>query len=139
MDNALYHSKKLDEPPVASNKTTIREWLERRGVAVPDGLLKVQLMKLVAEHTTTAGTSYVIDRMVLQHGHKIVQLPPYHCQYNAIEVIWAQLKGYVSKRNTFQNATLKPPIHEAIARKLERCHTTRRKTTNRRCKKRGGN
>lgn len=26
-------------------------------------------------------------------GHTVLRLPPYHCQYNAIELIWAQVKG----------------------------------------------
>lgn len=33
-------------------------------------------------------------------GHEVVRLPPYHCQYNPIELIWAQVKGKVAKNNT---------------------------------------
>ncbi|CAH4037998.1 unnamed protein product [Pieris brassicae] len=25
-------------------------------------------------------------------GHEVITLPPYHCQYNSIELIWAQVK-----------------------------------------------
>lgn len=32
-------------------------------------------------------------------GHEVVLLPPYHCQYNPIESIWAQVKGEVAKNN----------------------------------------
>ncbi|KAL4119462.1 hypothetical protein QTP88_012269 [Uroleucon formosanum] len=33
-------------------------------------------------------------------GHEMVRLPPYHCQYNPIELIWAQVKSEVAKKKT---------------------------------------
>ena len=115
MDNASYHSRKMHKPPTSSsNKATMCEWLEKKGIPVPDGIRKVDLMGLVTRHITAADTSYVIDKTASEHGHTVVRLPPYHCQYNPIELIWAQLKGYVSKRNTFKKADIKPLIHEAV-------------------------
>lgn len=35
-------------------------------------------------------------------GHSVIRLPPYHCQYNPIELIWAQAKGYVARNNKFK-------------------------------------
>ncbi|XP_045107564.1 uncharacterized protein LOC123502506 [Portunus trituberculatus] len=94
MDNASYHSRKVDKPPTTANKKAeIQEWLEKKGVAVPDGLLKTQLLHLVTRHTAAAHTQYVIDKTASEHGHKVVRLPPYHCNYNPIELIWAQVKG----------------------------------------------
>lgn len=43
---------------------------------------------------------YELDEIALQMGHEVVRLPPYHCQYNPIELIWAQVKGKVAKNNT---------------------------------------
>jgi transposase len=37
--------------------------------------------------------------IALQLGHKFVRLPPYHCQYNPIELMWAQVKGEAVKNN----------------------------------------
>lgn len=82
---------------------------------MPEGLLRTQLMHLVNEHVTTADTNDVVDKIALDHGHRVVRLPPYHCQYNPIELIWVQVKGYVSKRNTFRIADLKPLTEESIA------------------------
>ena len=59
-------------------------------------------------------THYVIDKIAEEHGHKVVRLPPYHCQYNPIELIWAQIKGYVARRNNFKLADLKPTVDEAL-------------------------
>lgn len=115
MDNASYHSRKIHKPPTAaSNKASITEWLEQKGVTVPQGLLKADLLHLVSRHTTDGDTNYVIDKIAAEHGHRVVRLPPYHCQYNPIEMIWAQVKGYVSKRNNFKLADLKPLVNEAL-------------------------
>jgi transposase len=43
---------------------------------------------------------YVIDRMVQETGREVLRLPPYHCNLNPIELIWAQVKGYVAANNT---------------------------------------
>lgn len=38
---------------------------------------------------------FIIDTIAEQHGHKILRLPPYHCQYNPIE-IWAYAKPIIA-------------------------------------------
>lgn len=38
--------------------------------------------------------------MVKERGHKVLQLSPYQCTFNPIEMIWSQIKGSVSKNNT---------------------------------------
>ncbi|CAH2109196.1 unnamed protein product [Euphydryas editha] len=30
----------------------------------------------------------------------LLRLPPYHCQHNSIEMIWAQIKDYAARNNT---------------------------------------
>jgi len=41
----------------------------------------------------------------LQIGHEVIHIPPYHCQYNPIELICAEVKREISKKdNTFKNA-----------------------------------
>lgn len=55
-------------------------------------MLKPELVKLVKENKE-AKIRYEIDELAQANGHQILRLPPYHCQYNAIELIWAQIKG----------------------------------------------
>ena len=125
MDDASYHSRKLCKPPTASdNKSTIREWLEKKGVAVPQVILKTNLLHLVRQHVSSQDTNFVVDKIASEHNHTVVRLPPYHCQYNPIEMIWAQVKGYVAKRNTFKLAELKPLIQESLQ------HVTKENWTN---------
>lgn len=35
-------------------------------------------------------------------GFRVIRLPPYHCNYNPIEMAWAWVKNYVKERNTTQ-------------------------------------
>lgn len=100
MDNAPYHSVQVDKPPTQANKKNeIASWLERHGVEVNPNLLKIELMNLVRT-TMSSKPRYVIDELALEHGHEVIRLPPYHCQYNAIELIWAQIKGHAARNNT---------------------------------------
>ncbi len=36
-------------------------------------------------------------------GIRPVRLPPYHCEFNPIELVWAKSKGAVAKRNVTYN------------------------------------
>ena len=43
---------------------------------------------------------YKIDRIANLHGHEVIRTPVRHCELNPIELIWAQVKGFVAKSNT---------------------------------------
>lgn len=48
-------------------------------------------------------------------GHEVVRLPPYHCQYNPIELIWAHVKSKVAeKNNTFKMADIEMLVNNAL-------------------------
>ncbi|KAF0768771.1 DDE 3 domain-containing protein [Aphis craccivora] len=48
-------------------------------------------------------------------GHSVVRLPPYHCQYNHIELIWAQIKNKVAELNTtFKTADVEKIVNKVI-------------------------
>ena len=100
MDNAPYHSRKINKPPTtADKKAVIREWLITNGVDCSESSLKAELLELVRKHTSaTDNNYYFIDKITLENGHRIIRLPPYHCQYNPIELIWGQVKSYIGKK-----------------------------------------
>jgi transposase len=33
---------------------------------------------------------YAVDEIIEQAGHEVLRLPPYHCIFNAIEMVWSQ-------------------------------------------------
>lgn len=119
MDNAPYHSVQIDKAPTQANKKAdLVTWLQRHGVDADNSLLKAELLQLVKENKP-AKLKYKIDELALQHGHKVIRTPPYHCQYNAIELIWAQVKGYAARHNTqppFSTKKMMTLLNEACAK-----------------------
>lgn len=99
IDNAPYHSRQIDKMPTQANKKhEIINWLRDNGENVDDSILKIELLKLLK--TKKKPKRYVIDEMAAEYGHIVLRIPPYHCQYNAIELIWAQVKGHAARSNT---------------------------------------
>lgn len=44
-------------------------------------------------------TKYVVDEMAKNEGHDVLRLPPYHCIFNPIELVWAELKHRLREKN----------------------------------------
>uniref|UniRef100_A0A8D8Y8V6 Tc1-like transposase DDE domain-containing protein n=1 Tax=Cacopsylla melanoneura TaxID=428564 RepID=A0A8D8Y8V6_9HEMI len=116
MDNGSYHSKILDRAPTAnSKKAEIISWLVNHGVpSANDTMRKVELMELVKLKKPSC-TRYEIDTIAEHHGHRVIRLPPYHCHFNPIELIWANVKGQVRRQNTsFTLGEVERLTHKAI-------------------------
>lgn len=101
LDNApMIHSVQAEKYPAASwKKNEILEWLNSKGVVLDRPMLKAQLMVKVRE-LKPRKKSYVIDNLAKDAGHTVLRLPPYHCEFNPIELAWAMVKGYVKRENT---------------------------------------
>lgn len=115
LDNARYHSRKKEKVPNSSwSKGNIQEWLTSKGVVYEDHLLKKQLL-LKVQTVRSKNNSYVIDELAKSQNKTVLRLPPYHCELNPIELIWAQIKNSVASRNTtFKIADVKELFLQAI-------------------------
>jgi hypothetical protein len=40
---------------------------------------------------------YVVDKILIDHGHEVLRLPPYYCQYNPIALAWGLSTNYYNK------------------------------------------
>lgn len=125
MDNAPYHTVRVDKAPTtASRKEHIISWLERHGVNAVSSLTKGALLALVDENKPPE--KYIIDELAKSHGHEVIRLPPYHCHFNPIELIWAQIKNYIAKENKsftmkeIEKLTLEA-INRVTAREWRKC------------------
>jgi transposase len=97
MDNASYHSRRVEKCPNAQwTKDNIIQWLRQKHIAVPEAAFKCELLELVQKYRPQ-GIPYAVDELVSKMGHTVLRLPPYHCQFNAIELIWAQSKQMYDK------------------------------------------
>lgn len=115
MDNAKYHSKILDKPPtISSKKCLMVEWLNKFNIPFEPDMKKAELLEIINLHKPRF-PKYVIDELAKNHGHTVIRLPPYHCHFNAIELIWAQIKGHVARNNkAFTLSEVKRLTHEGI-------------------------
>lgn len=126
MDNASYHSRRLEKTPVTSwKKQDIQEWLSSKQISFEVNETKVQLLEKV-KGIKSQYTSYVVDEMAKEVGVEVLRLPPYHCELNPIELVWADVKGYVARKNTtFKMADVKKLLQEALnnisAEKWQNC------------------
>lgn len=114
MDNASYHSRKLEKVPNASsNKKTIKEWLLSKDIYFEEDYLKRELLEVVNKYKNQFN-GYIIEEIAKKHDVKILRLPPYHCELNPIEMAWNQVKGYVARKNaTFKEADVRNLIKDA--------------------------
>ncbi|XP_054286969.1 uncharacterized protein LOC129002881 [Macrosteles quadrilineatus] len=115
MDNAPYHSRVANKAPTSgSRKAEMVEWLSSRNIMFTPDMRKPELYNLIKLHKSQV-TVYEIDKRAVQLGFKIIRLPPYHCNYNPIELVWANLKKYVSSRNsTFKLSDVQNLFMEAV-------------------------
>lgn len=99
MDNASYHSRCAKKTPASNwRKADIQEWLKDQHVEYDPDMRKVELLELV--RPLRQKREYVLDNLAQDAGHEVIRLPPYHCDLNPIEMIWAHMKAYVRQRNT---------------------------------------
>ncbi|XP_028982274.1 uncharacterized protein LOC107042702 [Diachasma alloeum] len=105
VDNASYHSKQL------------HLWLEKHKIPFDSTGTRKELLLLCKANKQPV--RYELDEYVASKTpHEIVRLPPYHCQYNLIEMIWSLVKRYfdthVGRDNDFSEANTRKIWAEAL-------------------------
>lgn len=115
MDNAPYHSRRLEAlPTTAWRKAKIIDWLSQKNIPHDPQMLKVQLLNIARQHKSRY-IKYAVDEMARENNITVHRLPPYHCELNPIELIWAQVKNNVAKKNsTFKMSEVKKLLLEAL-------------------------
>lgn len=100
MDNASYHSRRCENlPTTAWRKAEIIDWLSVKNITFEDDMVKRELLDIVKVYRNKY-IRHVIDEMAKNRGIEVLRLPPYHCELNPIELVWAQVKGDVARNNT---------------------------------------
>ncbi|XP_054015963.1 uncharacterized protein LOC128896630 [Hylaeus anthracinus] len=99
MDNAPYHSRKIDKISTSKwKKADIQQWLRARGITFADDIIKIELLHIMKQQQVP--DNYAVDEIVKRKNVTILRLLPYHCELNPIQMIWTQVTNYVATRNT---------------------------------------
>ncbi|KAJ4438537.1 hypothetical protein ANN_14484 [Periplaneta americana] len=114
-DNAAYHSRlQFRLPNRSTRKDDIISFMVQHNLEVPNPLPTISvLLELIKE--ANISREFVIDKIARDFGHEVLRLPPYHCNLNAIELIWACLKHEVRKRN------VTPSRSDNVCRTIREC------------------
>lgn len=70
----------------------------RKKIAFQTTMVKKELLAIV--NANKGPKKYVVDEMAKNRQITVLRLPPYHCELNPIELVWAQVKGEVARNNT---------------------------------------
>ena len=99
IDNASYHSRNSDDYPKSKwKKAQFEQWLKENKVNFPSDALRSELWVLCKTHRNEKNAK-VVEKIAKKYGMEVLRLPPYHCELNAIELIWADEKNFVAREN----------------------------------------
>lgn len=88
MDDPYHPMLENNFPKSDAWKADIQEWLTKKKIDFSPLETVAELRERVKVLIPTE-KKYELDELALKMGHEVVRLPPYHCQYNPIEMIWA--------------------------------------------------
>lgn len=92
----------------------MQEWLRLKNIVFDEGMVRAQLLHVIGLHKKQYDL-YVTDEMAKNNNKIVLRLPPYHCELNPIELIWAQIKSEVASKNkTFKLAEVKELVLKAL-------------------------
>jgi transposase len=92
LDNASYHNVKTEDkvcPNFSQKKAVLQNYLTQHNIPFSATDTKKILYEKIKQRKTPV--VYKTDKIANLYGH---------CEFNPIELIWAQVKGFVAKNNT---------------------------------------
>jgi hypothetical protein len=70
-----------------------------RNIPFCDTMLKVQLYEIIRAYKPKFKI-FLVDEIMIANGHTVLRRPLYHPDLNPIELIWADVKQWVSEKKT---------------------------------------
>jgi transposase len=96
MDGARYHKRRTETIPSSnSKKADIIAWLHSHNIEHTLRMTKFELSLLIKSNKEKVPFACV--EIAKKHGHQILYTPPYHCELQPIEGIWAVAKNEVGR------------------------------------------
>ena len=67
--------------------------LEERGVNTTT-LRADDMRKILSNHDDFRNEKTILERFLIDRGHRVIMIPKFHCELNPIERVWGQAKRY---------------------------------------------
>jgi hypothetical protein len=83
-------------------KKDMQKWLNERNIFFDFSETKPEVYEKIKIPKPNRQV-YAIDKLLSEHGHSVLRLPPYHPELNPIELIWVLVKNYVAAHNVTFN------------------------------------
>jgi len=123
MDGASYHKRRVETIPSSNaKKQELIDWLNAHEISFSSDLRRPELLELVKINKEKVPFSCI--NIAEQYEHEVSFTPPYHCELQPIEGVWAVVKGEVARsgphpsllsvRNTLLDAFKKKLLHRLL-------------------------
>lgn len=102
MDGAHYHECHVEQIPTSSaRKSVLADWLIEKNISIPEQANKAEHYQLVKYNKSKVPFAYV--EIAKKYGHTLLYTPPYYCELQLIEGVWAVAKNEVAKSAPHSN------------------------------------
>src|SRR5690348_6696729 len=97
MDGAKYHKRRISPVPSSNDrKETLQRWLVDNDVEYPANACKAELLNLI--RMNKGKVAFACVEIAKKYGHEVLYTPPYHCELQPIEGVWAVVKNEVARQ-----------------------------------------
>jgi hypothetical protein len=99
LENAAYHLIYGDHVPKASKmrKHECMYFLQSKGVDFDSSMSALELKKVIKDYIASKEKIEIVCLAELE-GHRVELTPPYHSDFQPIEIVWALIKGNVGRQ-----------------------------------------
>lgn len=80
--------------------------VREKGIACNTKMQKKALIWNQYKPTSRKDKFYRMDQLLKRHGHEVVCLLPYMCEFNPIDLIWAKVKCIIHENNVHSKFSL---------------------------------
>lgn len=101
-------------PTAVWKNADVEVWLNEKQIEFESSMINAQLKEIVKKHKAKYN-KHVVDEMAREHGITILRLPNKNqCKLNPIELVCAQVKGYVLRN--FELNDIKKIFEQGLAK-----------------------
>lgn len=111
MDNASYHSRRKVSLPTRGTRDEVKQQLQdmdfftfakNKGRPMYYDVMTMSDIFQFLREFRPFFDKYAVDAMAAERNHTVLRLPPYHCIFNPIEMLWGYQKQELRKERSYR-------------------------------------